>query len=80
VREAIFIGESKHLLAKLFKGIIPFTLAEDMQDAVTQAFSSSKSNDVVLLSPACSSFDMFSDYAHRGMIFKEAVERLDNGS
>ena len=80
VREAIFIGESKHFLAKLFKGIIPFTLAEDMQDAVTQAFSSSKSNDVVLLSPACSSFDMFSDYAHRGMIFKEAVERLDNGS
>ena len=79
VKRAMFMGESKGLLAKSFEGIIPFTLAENMADAVSQAFSSAKSNDVVLLAPACSSFDMFSDYAQRGMVFREAVERLDNG-
>jgi UDP-N-acetylmuramoylalanine--D-glutamate ligase len=79
VRKAIFLGEAKHLLATSFEGIIPFSLAKNMKDAVSQAFSSSKSNDVVLLAPACSSFDMFSDYAHRGRIFREEVERLHNG-
>lgn len=79
VRKAILMGEAKFLLARSFEGIIPFTFADDMEDAVYQAFSSAESNDVVLLAPACSSFDMFSDYAHRGQIFREMVERLDNG-
>ena len=79
VRKAVFIGEARHLLASSFEGIIPFALADDMKDAVSQSFLSSEPNDVVLLAPACSSFDMFSDYAHRGMIFREEVERLRHG-
>lgn len=79
VRKAIFLGEAKHILADAFEGMIPFALAEDMGDAVSQSFSSSKPNDVVLLAPACSSFDMFADYAHRGRVFREEVERLDHG-
>lgn len=79
VKKAIFLGEAKYLLAESFEGAIPFMLAEDMEDAVSQAFSSAEYNDVVLLAPACSSFDMFSDYTHRGRIFRELVERLDNG-
>lgn len=79
VRKAIFVGEAKHILADAFKGMIPFALAEDMRDAVSQSFSSSESNDVVLLAPACSSFDMFTDYSHRGRVFREEVERLDHG-
>lgn len=79
VRKAILIGESKNKLAKAFKDLIPFTMVDSMMDAVTQAFSSAKENDVVLLAPACSSFDMFSDYRHRGEVFKEAVERLRHG-
>jgi len=79
VRKAIFLGEAKHILAEAFKGTIPFALAEDMRDAVSQSFSSSEPNDVVLLAPACSSFDMFTDYAHRGKVFREEVERLDHG-
>jgi len=59
VKKVILLGEAKDLIAKSFEGIIPFTLAEDMEDAVSQAFSSAESNDVVLLAPACSSFDMF---------------------
>ena len=79
VRKAIFLGEAKHLLAESFDGVIPFTLAEDLRDALSQAFSYAEPDDVVLLAPACSSFDMFIDYAHRGRVFREEVERLDHG-
>ncbi len=79
VRKAIFLGEAKRILADAFRGTIPFALAEDMRDAVSQSFSSSEPKDVVLLAPACSSFDMFSDYTHRGRVFREEVERLGHG-
>lgn len=79
VRKAVFLGESKGLLAEAFQGVVPFALASDMADAVSKAFSSAEPNDVVLLAPACSSFDMFTDYAHRGRVFREAVESLDHG-
>jgi UDP-N-acetylmuramoylalanine--D-glutamate ligase len=78
VSKAILLGETKYLLAKAFEGVIPVTLVESMSDAVSQAFFSAKPHEVVLLAPACSSFDMFSDYAHRGMMFREAVERLNH--
>jgi UDP-N-acetylmuramoylalanine--D-glutamate ligase len=79
VKKAIFLGEAKHILADAFQGVIPFALAKDMGDAVSQSFSSARPGDVVLLAPACSSFDMFTDYAHRGRVFREEVERLDHG-
>jgi len=79
VRKAVLLGESRFLMAEAFEGNIPYSLADDMEDAVAQAFSSAAPKDVVLLAPACSSFDMFTDYAHRGRVFKEAVERLGNG-
>jgi UDP-N-acetylmuramoylalanine--D-glutamate ligase len=79
VKKAIFLGEAKHLLAASFEGQIPFTLAEDMEEAVSESLSSSNPNDVVLLAPACSSFDMYSDYAHRGRVFREEVERRYRG-
>lgn len=79
VKRAIFLGEARELLAKSFEKMIPFDLAEDMRDAIVQAFSSSEPNDIVLLAPACSSFDMYTDYAHRGRVFREEVERLAHG-
>lgn len=79
IRKAILMGESQNILAESFKDIIPFGLAEDMTDAVSQAFSSAERDDVVLLAPACSSFDMFKNYGQRGEVFREAVERLKNG-
>jgi UDP-N-acetylmuramoylalanine--D-glutamate ligase len=79
VRKAVLLGESRFLMAQAFEGIIPYSMAGDLEDAVAQAFSSAMPNDVVLLAPACSSFDMFTDYAHRGRVFKEAVERLSHG-
>ena len=79
VKRAIFLGESRELLARSFEGVVPFTMAEDMDNAVSMAFSQAEKGDVVLLAPACSSFDMFSDYAHRGRVFGAAVERLRSG-
>lgn len=79
VRKAIFLGEAKELLAGAFNGIIPYSLSASMEDAVFQAFQWAKPGDVVLLAPACSSFDMFSDYAHRGRVFRTAVEKLVHG-
>jgi UDP-N-acetylmuramoylalanine--D-glutamate ligase len=79
VKKAVLIGEARNLIAESFEGVIPYAFAEDMEDAVIRAFSSADTGEVVLLAPACSSFDMFTDYAHRGRIFQEAVLRLDNG-
>jgi UDP-N-acetylmuramoylalanine--D-glutamate ligase len=47
-----------------------------MDEAVERSFKLARRGDMVLLSPMCSSFDMFKDYAHRGQAFKEAVGRL----
>ncbi len=80
VRRAVFLGESSRLLAASFKGSLPFDLAENMEGAVTQALSAARAGDVVLLAPACSSFDMFIDYAHRGRVFQKAVEGLHGGT
>ena len=76
VRKAVLLGESKHLLAQAFEKVIAFSLADTMAEAVAQAFTAARPQDVVLLAPACSSFDMFTDYAERGVAFREAVKGL----
>ena len=76
VKKAIFLGETKDLLMTAFKGVLPVAIAKNMEDASSMAFNCAERGDVVLLAPACSSFDMFSDYGHRGRVFKTAVERL----
>jgi len=78
VKYAVFLGESREMLGKAFRNTIPFTFARDMMDAVLKGFSAAEANDVVMLAPACASFDMFTDYAQRGDVFKQAVERLKN--
>lgn len=50
--------------------------AAALQEAVLEAFAIAESGDVVLLSPACASWDMFSSYEERGRIFKESVHNL----
>jgi UDP-N-acetylmuramoylalanine--D-glutamate ligase len=79
VKKAFLMGESKQMMAEAFEDQIPYATADSMDDAVTKAFSVAKPHDVVLLAPACSSFDMFTDYGHRGRVFKKAVEGLQHG-
>ena len=80
IKTAVLLGEAKELMAQAFEGVIPFVLCESMEDAVSQAYLLADPGDVVLLAPACSSFDMFSDYEHRGRVFLDAVARLDDDS
>ena len=79
VKQAIFMGESRDLLARAFEGVLPCSMARDMEQAVAMAFSMATGGDVVLLAPACSSFDMFLDYSHRGRVFRTCVEGLVRG-
>jgi UDP-N-acetylmuramoylalanine--D-glutamate ligase len=51
-----------------------------MKDAVSRAFKSAQPGDVVLLAPACASFDMFESFEHRGKVFKEEVSSLQSDS
>jgi UDP-N-acetylmuramoylalanine--D-glutamate ligase len=55
---------------------IPTEPAESMEDAVRKATHRALIGDVVLLSPACASFDMFQNYEHRGEVFKDVVRRI----
>ena len=73
----IALGESKEKIISSFNDIVPVNTALTMKAAVFIACEKAKPGDVVLLSPACSSFDMYDDYAHRGKVFCEAVKSLD---
>jgi UDP-N-acetylmuramoylalanine--D-glutamate ligase len=55
---------------------VPVADAASMREAVVRAFAAARPDGVVLLAPACSSFDWFADYAARGRAFKEEVSRL----
>ena len=76
VKHIIAIGDSRQKVYDFFKDILPVTVAESMEDAITKAKQNSVKNDVVLLSPACASFDMFDNYEHRGRVFKDIVNSL----
>lgn len=77
VRGVVLIGEAAPLIeAALRAYAIPTFLADSLPEAVQKAASLCRDGDAVILSPACSSYDMFSDYAHRAQVFKQAVEEL----
>jgi UDP-N-acetylmuramoylalanine--D-glutamate ligase len=78
VKELILIGEAREKIGKFFKGVLSAQEASSLKEAVEAAFSKAKPGDSILFSPMCKSFDMFSDYEHRGKVFKEAVLSLVN--
>lgn len=76
-RAAVVFGEAAQLIAGAIGDAVPFEVATDMADAVRRARSLAKPGDAVLLSPACSSFDMFKDYKERGDVFAACVRNLE---
>jgi UDP-N-acetylmuramoylalanine--D-glutamate ligase len=76
VKAIVAIGESADKVEKAFQEITSVTRADSMDGAIQKATSLSVRGDVVLLSPACASFDWFRNYEHRGQVFKELVNRL----
>lgn len=75
-RAAVLIGEAADKIAAAIADALPVARASDMPAAVKQAFELARAGDAVLLSPACSSFDMFKSYAERGDRFAEAALAL----
>jgi UDP-N-acetylmuramoylalanine--D-glutamate ligase len=75
-RTVILIGETAERVEHLVGDRIPVARAASMDEAVTLAADAARPGDVVLLSPAAASFDMFVDYAARGDAFRAAVDRL----
>jgi UDP-N-acetylmuramoylalanine--D-glutamate ligase len=72
----VAIGEAAPLIEDALGQVVPVVRARTMAEAVSKAFERAAPGGVVLLAPACSSFDMFTDYADRGEKFREAVGRL----
>ena len=77
-RGLILIGEDAETIARELGDFAPHQRATDMQDAVSRAFAAAQPGDVVLLAPACASFDMFESFEHRGNVFKDEVQGLSS--
>jgi len=78
VRKLVVIGEAAVLLEKALADVVEILPAKSMHEAVALAARSARPGDVVLLSPACASFDMFTSYGHRGNEFKKEVLSLQS--
>jgi UDP-N-acetylmuramoylalanine--D-glutamate ligase len=76
VRAALLIGESAPKLEAALAGAVPSEHLGTLEAAVARASVLARPGDVVLLSPACASFDQFRSYAHRGECFRAAVQAL----
>ncbi len=76
VKELILIGEAGAAIAKALEGATTMHSAKDMDEAVRLARRLAKKGDSVLLSPMCSSFDMYRSYKHRGEVFRKAVDGI----
>jgi UDP-N-acetylmuramoylalanine--D-glutamate ligase len=76
-RAAVLIGEAADRIAHAIGDRVPVRRAASMNEAVRIGASMARAGDAVLLSPACSSFDMFRDYKHRGDEYERAVRELE---
>jgi UDP-N-acetylmuramoylalanine--D-glutamate ligase len=75
-RALVLLGEDADRIESELAGVAPILRAGDLTDAVRRAHAAARRGDIVLLAPACASWDMFQSYEHRGRVFKEAVKEL----
>jgi len=76
VKKIYAIGSSAEKVFGFFHSLVKVEIKNTLEEVVTSAINEAREGDVVLLSPACASFDMFDNYEHRGNVFKEAVNNL----
>ncbi|WP_353067599.1 UDP-N-acetylmuramoyl-L-alanine--D-glutamate ligase [Tunturibacter psychrotolerans] len=76
VKAVYTIGSAAEKIERQLHGVVKMVAAGTMQTAVTEAAKAAAAGDVVLLSPACSSFDQFENYEHRGRVFRQLVDEL----
>ncbi|MEQ1758263.1 MAG: UDP-N-acetylmuramoyl-L-alanine--D-glutamate ligase [Vicinamibacterales bacterium] len=75
-RAVVAIGDATQAVVDAVASVVKVEKAQSMREAVERAYELASPGGVVLLAPACASFDWFRDYAERGRIFKEEVARL----
>jgi len=73
VRAVYTIGVAAAKIESQLRGVVPILACETLEKAVSEAATAAHPGEVVLLAPACSSFDQFENYEHRGRVFKELV-------
>jgi len=76
VKTLLLLGEDAPLIRDALTGVTPIFMASSLEACVQRAEELTESGDVVLLSPACASFDMFESFEQRGRLFKQAVEAM----
>jgi UDP-N-acetylmuramoylalanine--D-glutamate ligase len=76
LRHAVLIGRAADEIEQALKGVCTVERCATLEEAVRAAAQAAQLGDAVLLSPACASLDMFSDYAERGAVFVQAVREL----
>jgi len=79
VKHLVLTGEARTRMSRELGGVVPLTLTDSLEAAVEKAHTLAQPGDTVLLSPACSSYDMFRDYVERGNTFKALVQGLTRG-
>jgi len=77
VRAVILLGEARDKMAAALQGAAEIHLAKSMDEAIKLAMQIARAGDAVILSPGCSSFDMFSGYEDRGEVFADIVRKLE---
>ena len=80
VKHAFLFGEAREKIRAAWSLFTPCTVVGSLLEAVQKSAADAVPGDVVLLSPACSSFDMFQNYQHRGEVFRQAVEQLNQSA
>ncbi len=76
VEKMILFGAAKEIISRALGHLTETVVVQTLEEAVREAARSARAGDIVLLSPACSSFDMFQNYAERGQVFKNLVWNL----
>lgn len=82
VKKVVLIGEAKEKIKEALNNDVPMSTISSLKEAVEEGFASANHGEIVLLAPACTSFDMFRNFKERGKIFKAEVyalkEKIDN--
>jgi UDP-N-acetylmuramoylalanine--D-glutamate ligase len=76
VKKIYAIGSSAEIVFNFFHKKVKVEIKKDLDEVINVAINETRNGDVVLLSPACASFDMFNNYEHRGDVFKQLVSNL----
>jgi UDP-N-acetylmuramoylalanine--D-glutamate ligase len=76
VKQMVLLGAASEKIAAQLEGVAPIVGSHSMEEAVRLSMEAASPGDIVLLAPACASFDMFENYEHRGRVFKAEVKKL----